>query len=86
MVFDDAAGSPRSFKVLADHMYPIPDGSYVLVGSSGLDLMRDLYFWVVGRLREDRRFEKLSVFRVADDEGEKLRKLGPENKVKIMLC
>ncbi len=86
MVFDDAAGSPRSFKVLADHMYPIPDGSYVLVGSSGLDLMRDLYFWVVGRLREDRRFEKLSVFRVADDEGEKLRKLGLENKVKIMLC
>ncbi len=39
MVFKDTAGSPRTFKILADHVHPIPDGSYALLGSSNSFLM-----------------------------------------------
>ncbi len=86
IIFKDTAGSPHTFKILADHMYPIPDGSYTLIGSSSLSPWDKLTFWVVGRLREDGKFEKLSVFRSVDDEEqENLQNLGLET-VKIVLC
>ncbi len=34
MVFKDTAGAPHTFKILADHVYLIPDGSYALIDSS----------------------------------------------------
>ncbi|KAK0499258.1 hypothetical protein EDD18DRAFT_1377286 [Armillaria luteobubalina] len=66
----------HTFKIFADHMFPIPDGSYTLIGVNDCSSSFPLNLWVVGRLKEDRKFEKLSVFRLADDEQENLRKLG----------
>lgn len=86
MVFKDTAGARRAFDILADHVYPIPDGSYALIGSSDRDSpLHDLSLWVVGQLREDGKFEKLSVFRLADGELKYLRELGLE-KIKVVLC
>ncbi|SJL13332.1 uncharacterized protein ARMOST_16772 [Armillaria ostoyae] len=86
MVFMDTAGSPHTFKILADHVYPIPDGSYALIGFSNQNSMLNLNLWVVGQLREDGKFEKLSIFRSADDEErEKLQNLRLKT-VKIVLC
>ncbi len=34
MVFNDAAGSSHTLKIVAAHTYPIPDGSYALIGCS----------------------------------------------------
>ncbi len=33
LVFKDAAGSLHTFKIVARHTHPIPDGSYTLLGS-----------------------------------------------------
>ncbi|PBK62362.1 hypothetical protein ARMSODRAFT_1008301 [Armillaria solidipes] len=60
MVFKNAAGLPCTFKIFADHGYPIPDGSYALIGSYRENTMHyDFSFCVVGWLREDGRFKKL---------------------------
>ncbi|KAK0430123.1 hypothetical protein EV421DRAFT_1913380 [Armillaria borealis] len=80
MAFKDAAGSAHTFKIVANHTYLIPDGSYTIIGSS---YCRDR--WVVGRLREDGNFEKLSVFHLADDEEENPWELGLKI-VKTVLC
>ncbi len=78
MVFKDAAGSPHTFRIVADHMYPILDDLYTLIGSSDQDsmLIPSLDLWVVGWLNEDQKFEKLSVFRSVDDGLQNLRDLG----------
>ncbi|KAK0499348.1 hypothetical protein EDD18DRAFT_1069168 [Armillaria luteobubalina] len=62
----DDNGEPRTLKIIADHMYSIPDSVYTLLGCDDRDTGPDR--WVVGKIREDKRFEKLSVFRSADDE------------------
>ncbi len=85
LVFKDPAGSTHTLKIVANHVYPIPDGSYTLLGCSGM-LLQSLYHWAVGRLRDDGKFEKLSVFSSADDEQLRPSELGLENKVKISLC
>ncbi|KAK0479183.1 hypothetical protein IW261DRAFT_1593759 [Armillaria novae-zelandiae] len=85
MIFQNAAGFSCTFKILADHVYPIPDGSYVLIGASNGHSTCPLGLWVVGQLKEDGKFEKLSVFCLVDDEQVNLRKPGLE-KVKISLC
>ncbi|KAK0499250.1 hypothetical protein EDD18DRAFT_1377266 [Armillaria luteobubalina] len=77
--YKHAAGFSRTFKILADHVYPIPDGSYALIGASNWDDWSStcpLRFWVVGRLRDDRKFEKLSVFSLAEDEQTTPSELG----------
>ncbi|KAK0437168.1 hypothetical protein EV421DRAFT_1075529 [Armillaria borealis] len=57
-------GVSRTFKIVANHQYPIPEeGSYTLMGSETPNMM----FWVVGRRREG-KFEKVSVFQVPDAE------------------
>ncbi|PBK62317.1 hypothetical protein ARMSODRAFT_1024926 [Armillaria solidipes] len=65
LVFKDPTRSPHTFKIVADHAYPIPDGTYTLLGSS---VYASSHYWVVGQLREDEKFEKLSIFHLADDE------------------
>ncbi len=82
LVLKDTAAS-HLLKIVAHHEYPIPDSSYALLGCDRMSFSGDV--WVVGRLREDGRFEKLSVFRSADDEQVKLRDLVLE-KSKIRLC
>ncbi len=83
MVFNDAAGSHHTFKIVAAHTYPIPNGSYTLIGCNDTcNLPVDI--WVVGQQREDGKFEKLSVFRSADEQV-RLMELGLE-KSRIFLC
>ncbi|PBK59609.1 hypothetical protein ARMSODRAFT_966750 [Armillaria solidipes] len=82
LLFKDPTGSPHTFKIVADHAYTIPDGTYTLLGYS---VYVSSLYWVVGQLREDKKFEKLSIFRLADDERVKFRDLGFRN-VKTFLC
>ncbi|KAK0190231.1 hypothetical protein F5146DRAFT_1193612 [Armillaria mellea] len=64
----------HTFKIMADHAYPIPDGFYTLIGNyEGFSLGA---LWAVGQLREDGKFKKLSVFRVPDDERWRLWECG----------
>ncbi|KAK0224350.1 hypothetical protein IW262DRAFT_886459 [Armillaria fumosa] len=87
--FKNAAGVSCTFTILAQHVYPIPDGSYALIGASDQDDWDStclLPVWVVGQLRDDGKFEKLSVFRSAEDERMTPNELGLKRKVKLILC
>ncbi|KAK0499311.1 hypothetical protein EDD18DRAFT_1070048 [Armillaria luteobubalina] len=64
MDFNDVSGAPHTLEIVADHMHPIPDGVYTLLGCRSFPDR-----WVVGQLRQDGTFEKLSVFCSADDEA-----------------
>ncbi|KAK0499361.1 hypothetical protein EDD18DRAFT_849519 [Armillaria luteobubalina] len=75
LVLKDGTGAPHILNIVADHAYPIPDGSYTLIccDADG-ELPTDI--WVAGQLREDETFEKISVFSSAEDEEVKVRQLG----------
>ncbi len=82
LVLKDMTGAPHAIRIVADHKYPIPDGSYTLIGDCyGLD---DL--WVVGRLREDGKFEKLSVFKTSSDEYQDMQKYGVKQTARTDFC
>ncbi|KAK0479149.1 hypothetical protein IW261DRAFT_1399519 [Armillaria novae-zelandiae] len=88
MVFKTSVGVSYTFKILTDHAYPIPDGSYALIGACNKGCFEDgmhVRHWVVGRRKESGKFEKLSVFSSADDEGVNLKKLGFKSRT-ISLC
>ncbi len=82
LVSKDRTGAPHTLMIEDDHRHPIPDGLYTLIGSSG-DLVQQN--WVVGRLREDGKFEKLAVFRLSYDEQLWRRKPVFEQQV-MYLC
>ncbi|KAK0430571.1 hypothetical protein EV421DRAFT_2090758 [Armillaria borealis] len=84
LVFKDMTGAPHTLKIVAPHAYPIPDGLYTLICYAGR--LRSTDLWVVGQLREDGKFKKLSVFRSADDEQVRFVELALEKPVKIFLC
>ncbi len=75
MVLKDASRSPHTLKIVANHTYPIPDGSYALIGCS-FDDSSDVR--VISWRREDGEFEKVSVFSSVNDEEVKLSTLGFE--------
>ncbi len=85
LVIKYGAGLGRAFRVVADHAYPIPDGLYTLIGSKGILEQRG-YSWVVGRQRQDGKFEKLSVFSMSEEEEMRLRELGIMEEVETVLC
>ncbi|KAK0224348.1 hypothetical protein IW262DRAFT_1433807 [Armillaria fumosa] len=87
MCFKNTAGLSCTVEILANHVYPIPDGSYALIGTGDWDWdpTRPLHLWVVGRLRDDGKFEKLSVFCSAKEERMTLSELGLE-KGTMFLC
>ncbi|KAK0224352.1 hypothetical protein IW262DRAFT_1493122 [Armillaria fumosa] len=87
MCFKNTAGLSCTVKILADHAYPIPDRSYAVIGASTWDGRRTdpLYLWVVGQLRDDGKFEKLSMFR-SKDEQMTPSELGLGDEVKMFLC
>ncbi len=94
LVFKDGTEEPLTFNILADHQYPIPDGSYTLIGckkqeydgeeADGTErwIIVTSKMWVVGKRRPDRKFEKLSVVSV---EGN-LENLFSQLEVKMVLC
>ncbi|KAK0442464.1 hypothetical protein EV421DRAFT_2082449 [Armillaria borealis] len=100
-VKDEDTGSTHTFKIIADHTYPIPDGSYTLLSivahipfgigqePPNVDALtgRDGRFWVVGRRRQDSKFEKVSVFSMPDDrERGRILDLSIEEYSRIDLC
>ncbi|PBK96990.1 hypothetical protein ARMGADRAFT_722642 [Armillaria gallica] len=64
----DADMTPHVFKIAASHRYPIPDGSYTLLGPKRFQMC-----WVVGRRLPDDRFEKVSV---VTGERQRLKRFG----------
>ncbi|PBK59021.1 hypothetical protein ARMSODRAFT_1027774 [Armillaria solidipes] len=77
--------APHAFEIIADHGYSIPDGSYTLLGSHRGTLMRLIF--AVGRLRQDGKFEKLSVFTMTDPREIVFWSLGVGTYgVKTVLC
>ncbi|PBK59651.1 hypothetical protein ARMSODRAFT_966722 [Armillaria solidipes] len=96
MVVQDDTGSTHTFKIIADHTYPIPEGSYTLLGSNDHYVSsrsrsnlhdRRLLFWLVGWQRRDGKFEKLSVFSMLDeDERRRIWDLGIGKYTYTVLC
>ncbi len=85
LVIKDGVGLVHAFIIVADHVYPIPDGSYTLIGSK--DMLEQVgYSWVVGRQRQDGKFEKLSVFNMSGEEEMRLWELGVIEEVETVLC
>ncbi|KAK0466470.1 hypothetical protein IW261DRAFT_1683933 [Armillaria novae-zelandiae] len=66
LALKDAFPVPRTVKVMADHAFSIPDGFYTLLGNMGWYYY--MHCLIVGRLRDDGKFEKLSVLCLVDDE------------------
>lgn len=67
----DDTGTESTFEIFARHQYPIPDGSYMLLGTKGIfEATGGLYcvYWVVGWRLPDQRLKKLSVFEMSDFE------------------
>ncbi|KAK0431765.1 hypothetical protein EV421DRAFT_2089861 [Armillaria borealis] len=82
LVVKDDTEASHTFQIAADHGYSIPDGSYTLLGSAGLR-----FFCAIGRLRQDGKFEKLSVFSLDDPNVWRLMDLGViKHGVKTILC
>ncbi|KAK0430112.1 hypothetical protein EV421DRAFT_1937998 [Armillaria borealis] len=82
LLFKDPTRSPHTFKIVADHAYLILDGTYTLLGCS---VYLSSPYWVVGQLREDGKFEKLSIFHSAYDEQVNLWVLGFRD-IRTLLC
>ncbi|KAK0184006.1 hypothetical protein F5146DRAFT_336328 [Armillaria mellea] len=78
LVVTDQYGSSHTIRIIASHKNGIPSGSYTLLGTSGHSSPDIEYFvegtllkyWVAGRVMKG-RFEKISVFQVADEEERK---------------
>ncbi|KAK0479126.1 hypothetical protein IW261DRAFT_1336769 [Armillaria novae-zelandiae] len=79
MFFKTSAGISCTFKIWADHAYRIPDGSYTVTSPNIPGP------WVVGCLRENQEFKKLSVFCLADKQQINTGALRLEKR-KISLC
>ncbi|KAK0193410.1 hypothetical protein F5146DRAFT_998011 [Armillaria mellea] len=75
-----AGGKCHTIQIVATHQYPIPEGSYALLASRGLQWRTVEGHWAVGNIRPrgigDWIFEKISVFEIPDEnEMERLNNL-----------
>ncbi|KAK0230046.1 hypothetical protein IW262DRAFT_1488509 [Armillaria fumosa] len=86
VVINDANGVPHTLKIVADHTYPIPDSFYTLLGCTSVSPLLKRDRWVVGQIRQDGWFEKLSVFHSADEEEVHLCDLTLGQQVQTFLC
>ncbi|SJL16848.1 uncharacterized protein ARMOST_20377 [Armillaria ostoyae] len=89
LAFKDGHGAPQTLKIVADHAYPIPDGLYTVIACTEYWYPyrnSQVNSWVVGWRRKDGNFEKLSVFRSADDEKAVFAEFGIKHRVKTVLC
>ncbi|KAK0445292.1 uncharacterized protein EV420DRAFT_1572252 [Desarmillaria tabescens] len=83
LFFEDYKGESCVCKIVADHTYPIPDDRYVMISAACW------YRWVVGRLRNDGKFEKVALITLAlNKEAEEHwhRTLRAEKFVATVLC
>ncbi len=83
----DDTGTPYTFKIVADHAYPIPNGSYTLIGRGSYSKTL-AYFWVIGWRIMGGKFRKVSVFSMPDkEERRRLQELGiAKYHAKMVLC
>ncbi|SJL14966.1 uncharacterized protein ARMOST_18443 [Armillaria ostoyae] len=90
LVVEDNTSVKHAFKIVADHQYPIPEGSYALVGSAPFCLESTLpkeQCWVVGERLPGQIFKKMSVFRIINrQEGKRLHDLGIATNSKTFLA
>ncbi|PBK61439.1 hypothetical protein ARMSODRAFT_1089760 [Armillaria solidipes] len=64
LVVEDRYRMARTFAIDAHHQCPIPEDTYVLLGLDEPSFRPSAFCWVIGRELPDRRFEKVSVFRI----------------------
>lgn len=67
LVVEEKTGTQRTFKIVAYHQWPIPDGLYTLLGAESM------LHWVVGLRLADQQFKKLSIFEVDDGSEDTVR-------------
>ncbi|SJL13431.1 uncharacterized protein ARMOST_16875 [Armillaria ostoyae] len=60
------------FKITAAHTYPIPEDTYTLIYACGHGNHDTWYGWVVGRRLPKKRFEKVSVLIISNEEQYRL--------------
>ncbi|PBK67018.1 hypothetical protein ARMSODRAFT_1020982 [Armillaria solidipes] len=77
----DAHGRRHAFKITATHSHPIPEKTYTLIGDNRL------FYWVVGQRLSGKKFEKVSVIKIANsEEGKKLKDLNiAKERISILL-
>ncbi len=81
LVVKDITGEPYTIKIVAYHKYRIPNGSYTLIWP--VHVSNNV--WVVGQLREDGKFKKLSVFTIWPRYLD-MKKFGVGDNVRSDLC
>ncbi len=89
LIVTDDAGTRHTFKIIANHQYQIPDGLYTLLGSSPYNFDGELVdqYWVFGQRLPEQKFEKVSVFQIADkEEVKRLDELNIATKAKFILA
>ncbi len=90
LVVTDYTGTRHTFKIIANHQYQIPDGLYAVLGScpySDYDRKILGQYWAVGQMLPERKFEKVSVFQIADkEEVKRLDELNIATKAKFFLA
>ncbi len=81
IVTKEGSHESHSFRIVAGHQYPIPEGKYTLINAH----MASEY-WVVGKRSPDQRFEKVSVFQMnSSDKIKELKDLGVAKRSPIFL-
>ncbi len=80
LIVEDADGTAHTFNILVSHQYPIPEDTYTLLSNNpvGWDGRKHLpEYWVVGQRLPSKMFEKVSVFKMTDEnEIKRLTELG----------
>lgn len=81
LLVQDAHGGQHAFKITATHSHPIPERAYTMIGDNRL------LYWVVGQKLSEKKFEKVSVIKIANsEEGKKLKDLNiVKGRINILL-
>lgn len=87
LVVEHHSGAKHTFRIVANHQYPIPEGLYTLLGNKPFDDNEvKVQDWVVGRRLPDQMFKKVSVFEIPDlEEVRRLHGLKVAKQRKISL-
>ncbi|KAK0457270.1 uncharacterized protein EV420DRAFT_1549838 [Desarmillaria tabescens] len=83
LIVDDVHGKSHTFKIIATHQHLLPEDRYTLLSTTsplrrwqGRRRSVIEQYWVAGRRSSNQRFEKFSVFKMADEtEVKKLKDL-----------